>query len=111
MAWGGAAFDPKRQWLIVPTNRLAAYVRLIPREKFDAEEGQEQGVEYARQRGTPYGLARTWLMTPKHMPCNAPPFGALAAIDASTGDKKWEVTIGALPWLPCLLYTSDAADE
>ena len=100
MAWGGAAFDPQRQWLIVPTNRMAAYIRLIPRDKFDAEEGKEPGVEYARQRGTPYGLARTWLMTPQHVPCNAPPFGALAAIDASTGDKKWEVTIGALPWLP-----------
>jgi len=100
MAWGGAAFDPKLQWLIVPTNRLAAYIRLIPRDKFDAEEGKEPGVEYARQRGTPYGLARTWLMSPKRIPCNAPPFGALAAIDASTGEKKWEVTIGALPWLP-----------
>ena len=100
MAWGGAAFDPQRQWLIVPTNRMAAYIRLIPRDKFDAEEGKEPGVEYARQRGTPYGLARTWLMTPQHVPCNAPPFGTLAAIDASTGEKKWEVTIGALPWLP-----------
>ena len=100
MAWGGAAFDPQRQWLIVPTNRMAAYIRLIPRDKFDAEEGKEPGVEYARQRGTPYGLARTWLMTPQHVPCNAPPFGALAAIDASTGEKKWEVTLGALPWLP-----------
>ena len=100
MAWGGAAFDPQRQWLIVPTNRMAAYIRLIPRDKFDAEEGKEPGVEYARQRGTPYGLARTWLFSPKRIPCNAPPFGALAAIDASTGEKKWEVTLGALPWLP-----------
>ena len=100
MAWGGVAFDPQRQWLIVPANRMAAYIRLIPREKFDAEEGKEPGVEYSRQRGTPYGLARTWLMSPKRIPCNAPPFGALAAIDASTGEKKWEVTLGALPWLP-----------
>ena len=100
MAWGGAAFDPRRQWLIIPANRMAAYIRLIPREKFDAEEGKEPGVEYARQLGTPYGLARTWLMTPHRVPCNAPPFGTLAAIDASSGEKKWEVTIGAIPWLP-----------
>ncbi|HUK15114.1 MAG TPA: pyrroloquinoline quinone-dependent dehydrogenase, partial [Bryobacteraceae bacterium] len=79
MAWGGAAFDPVRHWLIIPTNRLAAYIRLIPRDKFDAEEGKEKGVEYARQRGTPYGLARTWLFAPDRMPCNPPPFGALAA--------------------------------
>ncbi|HLY17065.1 MAG TPA: pyrroloquinoline quinone-dependent dehydrogenase [Bryobacteraceae bacterium] len=100
MAWGGAAFDPARGLLIIPTNRLAAYIRLIPREKFDAEEGKEPGVEYARQRGTPYGLARTFLLNPKHIPCNPPPFGTLEAIDAASGEKKWEVTIGALPWLP-----------
>jgi quinoprotein glucose dehydrogenase len=100
MAWGGAAYDPERQWLIVPTNRLAAYIRLIPRDQFDAAEGKEPDVEYARQRGTPYGLARTWLVTPKKVPCSPPPFGTLAAIDASTGEKKWEVTLGSLPWLP-----------
>ena len=98
--WGGAAFDPEHQLLIIPTNRLAAYIRLIPRDKFDAAEGKEPGVEYARQRGTPYGLARTWLMSPKAVPCNPPPFGTLLAIDASTGLKKWEVVMGALPWLP-----------
>jgi quinoprotein glucose dehydrogenase len=100
MAWGGAAWDPARGLLIVPTNRLAAYIRLIPRDKFDAMEGKEPGVEYARQRGTPYGLARTWLMTPKKAPCSPPPFGMLAAIDTATGEKKWEVTLGALPWVP-----------
>jgi quinoprotein glucose dehydrogenase len=101
IAWGGEAFDPVHHLLVVPTNRLAAYIRLIPRDKFDAEEGKEPNVEYARQRGTPYGLARTWLLTPDgHIPCNPPPFGTLAAIDAATGEKKWETTLGALPWLP-----------
>jgi quinoprotein glucose dehydrogenase len=100
IAWGGEAFDPAHQLLIVPTNRLAAYIRLIPRDKFDAEEGKEPGVEYARQRGTPYGLARIFLLNPRKIPCNPPPFGTLVAIDASTGEKKWEHTVGALPWLP-----------
>ncbi len=99
MAWGGAAFDPEHGLLIVPTNRLAAYIRLIPRDKFRGE-AREPGVEYAPQIGTPYALARTWLFTPQRVPCNAPPFGTLAAIDAANGEKKWEVTIGALPWLP-----------
>jgi quinoprotein glucose dehydrogenase len=100
MAWGGAAFDPAHGLLIIPTNRLAAYIRLIPRDKFAAEQGKEPGVEYAGQIGTPYGLARIFLLSPKLSPCNPPPFGALVAIDASSGEKKWEVTIGALPWLP-----------
>lgn len=100
MAWGGAAFDPEHGLLIIPTNRLAAYIRLIPREQFDALEGKEKDVEYARQRGTPFGLARTWLMTPKKVPCNPPPFGTLAAIDVATGERKWEHPLGGLPWLP-----------
>jgi quinoprotein glucose dehydrogenase len=100
MAWGGAAFDPAHGLLIIPTNRLAAYIRLIPRDKFGTEEGKEPGVEYARQIGTPYGLARIFLFSPKLSPCNPPPFGALVAIDASSGEKKWEVTMGALPWVP-----------
>jgi len=100
IAWGGTAFDAERRLLVIPTNRLAAYIRLIPRDQFDAQEGKEPNVEYARQRGTPYGLARTWLMSSKFVPCNPPPFGTLMAIDASTGEKKWESTMGALPWLP-----------
>jgi len=100
MAWGGAAFEPERGLLIIPTNRLAAYIRLIPRDKFNAENGKEPGVEYAPQRGTPYGLARVFLLSPKRAPCNPPPFGTLVAIDAASGEKKWEVTMGALPWLP-----------
>jgi quinoprotein glucose dehydrogenase len=99
MAWGGAALDAERGLLVIPTNRLAAYIRLIPREKFDAEEGKEPGVEYARQRGTPYGLARVFLFNKKGIPCNPPPFGTLAAIDVTTGEKKWETPVGALPWM------------
>ena len=37
LAWGGAAFDPDRRLLFIPTNNLAAEVRLIPRAGFDAE--------------------------------------------------------------------------
>jgi len=99
MAWGGAAFDPRKGLLIIPTNRLAAYIRLIPRDQFDEQVNKEKGIEYARQEGTPFGLARTLLLSPKRIPCNPPPFGALTAIDVSTGEAKWEVPLGMLPWL------------
>ena len=35
MAWGGAAFDAPHGLLIIPTNRLAAVVHLIPRDKIE----------------------------------------------------------------------------
>ncbi len=100
MAWGGSAFDPERGLLIVPTNRLAALVRLIPRSEYD--QGTKMGnmrEERAPQSGTPYGMARQMLLTETLMPCNRPPWGALTAIDASSGAKKWETPLGVLPWL------------
>jgi quinoprotein glucose dehydrogenase len=100
MAWGGAAFDSHRGLLIIPTNRLAAYIRLIPRDKFDEQAEKEPGVEYARQRGTPFGLARTLLLSPTYFTCSSPPFGALTAIEVSTGRAKWEVPLGTFPWQP-----------
>src|SRR5207244_3856577 len=35
--WGGVAVDPVRQIAVVPVNRIAAVVQLIPRETFDHE--------------------------------------------------------------------------
>ena len=38
MAWGGAAYDREHDLLIIPTNRLVAQVRLIPRADFKREQ-------------------------------------------------------------------------
>ncbi len=98
LAWGGVAFDPGHNLLIVPTNRLAAYMQLIPRDEFKSKK-HDDAFEYARQSGTPYGMRRRFLLSPKGSPCNKPPFGALTAIDLATGERKWEVPTGYLPWL------------
>ncbi len=110
MAWGGAAFDPQKGLLIIPTNRLAVYVRLIPGDQFDEEVRKDEvflsaggsriSLEYARQRGTPYGMARVFFRNPKNLPCNAPPFGALTAVDVATGQAKWEIPLGIWPFHP-----------
>ena len=101
MAWGGAAWHPGSDLLIVPTNRLPAVIQLIPRDKFNHERQRKDRLdaEFAPQRGTPYGMAREFLTTPKKVPCNAPPWGALTAIRASTGEVAWEVPLGSLPSL------------
>jgi quinoprotein glucose dehydrogenase len=103
MAWGGEAFDPIHRLLIVPVNQLPSEARLIPRAKFDeeAKRGREVGGdwEYARQAGTPYGMARRFVLSPKRVPCIAPPWSMLKAIDADTGELRWQVPLGDLPWL------------
>ena len=39
--WGGVAVDPERQIAVVPVNRIAAMVQLIPREGFDLKRARE----------------------------------------------------------------------
>ena len=101
MAWGGAAFDPVHQLLVLPANHLAAEIRLIGRENFESLRQTEQRKlngdwEFAAQRGTPYGMMRRLLLSPKRIPCTPPPWGTLQAIDAVTGQRKWQVPLGRL---------------
>jgi quinoprotein glucose dehydrogenase len=100
--WGGAAYDPQRHLLVMDTNRLAIFVRLIPREKFDedvkaATSNDRLHGEYGRQTGAPYAMFRTPLLTPvKEIGlCNAPPWGTVAAVDLFTGKKAWDVPLGS----------------
>ncbi len=101
MAWGGAAWDPGRGYLVVPTNRIAAIIQLIPRDRFQAERERKDrlGVEFAPQHGTPFGMSREFLLSPERCPCNPPPWGALSAVDSATGKIAWEVPLGVVPWL------------
>jgi quinoprotein glucose dehydrogenase len=99
VAWGGAAFDPARQWLVVNTNRLVTVVKLVPRADLKAARaattGDRLSGEFGTQSGTPYAMYREILASPSRLPCNAPPWGTLAAIDLVSGAKRWEVPLGA----------------
>jgi quinoprotein glucose dehydrogenase len=101
MNWGGFAYDAAHDLLVLPSNHFAAEVRLIPRNEYNdimSSKGRslDGDWELAPQRGTPYGMMRRFLLSPKHLPCTAPPWGTLIAIQGSTGDKKWEVPLGRL---------------
>jgi quinoprotein glucose dehydrogenase len=94
--WGGVAFDPIRQFVIVPVNRLAAFAKLIPRKQATIEKaGNRIEAEYAPMHGTPYVLKRGMVLSPHKVPCVKPPWGALVAIDLRSGKKVWEVPTGA----------------
>ena len=100
--WGSAAYDPERHLLVMDTNRLAFFVRLIPREKYDADihaatSNDRAHGEWGRQAGTPYAMFRTPLIGPSETLtlCSPPPWGTIAAVDLFTGKKAWDVPLGS----------------
>src|SRR5207253_380963 len=99
--WGGVAVDPVRQIAVVPVNRVAAVVQLIPRDSFDHARAMAddkrlgRDYEYNGMEGTPYVMRRRILLSPGGLPCTPPPFGTLVAIDLKAGRRLWEVPLGS----------------
>jgi quinoprotein glucose dehydrogenase len=99
--WGGVAVDPVRQIAVVPVNRVAAVVQLIPRGQYHEASAMKEDMrlkrdyEYNEMRGTPYVMRRRILTGPSGAPCTPPPFGTLVAIDLKTGRRLWDVPLGS----------------
>jgi quinoprotein glucose dehydrogenase len=102
--WGSVSFDPAHQFVIANTNRLPFVVQLIKRDELKAtyESKVYPDSEFARQTGTPYGMRRQLLSSPIGVPCTAPPWGTLTAMNLATGAIAWQVPLGTsrdlAPW-------------
>jgi len=95
--WSGYSYDKAHDLLIVSATNLPFKVRLIPRADFVAQtrSNHEQHTEFGAQTGTPYGMVRTALFGPSNVPCIAPPWGSLNAIDLKTGTLRWTSPLGS----------------
>jgi quinoprotein glucose dehydrogenase len=94
--WGGMAWDPTTRTIIAPVNRVPAIVRLIPSADFERTRRTNPGLEITEQRGTPFAMSRQFFLAPSGVPCVAPPWGELVAINADTGETMWRTTLGDL---------------
>ncbi|HEU4565800.1 MAG TPA: pyrroloquinoline quinone-dependent dehydrogenase [Gemmatimonadaceae bacterium] len=99
--WGGVAVDESRGLLVTGVNRLAQLVQLYPRESARQHYGNDRwnDGEIGAQRGTPYVMIRRFLLAPSRVPCTAPPWGRLVAVDLATGAVRWQVPLGFIPQL------------
>jgi quinoprotein glucose dehydrogenase len=75
--WAGGAFDPRLGLYIVNTNAMG-YVEKL-----------------AKQPSGEWNMTSSHFVDPAtHMPCQAPPWGNLTAVNVSTGQIAWRVTLG-----------------
>jgi len=104
MNWGSVSVDPQRRVVVTNVQRIAGLITLVPRDQTATYHSRNPFGQLEPQEGSPYALDRLPLLSPPPFgaPCNPPPWGQLVAVDTTTGEKKWEVTLGTTrdraPW-------------
>ena len=86
--WGGIAIDPARQLLIANPNYIAFVSQLHPRAEVVAQGGGSE-IGLQPMAGTPYAVDLHPLLSPLGIPCQAPPWGYMAAVDLATMHTTW----------------------
>jgi len=87
--WGGAAVDPVRQLLIVNPDYMGFLERLVPRHQANVKGGSGSEMGLQPQHGTPFAVEIKPFLSPLGFPCQAPPWGYVAAVDLRTMKKVW----------------------
>ncbi len=102
--WHGASIDPERKLLIANASYIPFVIQLMPRAPYVNKgwvpnwngQGNEPKLKgnVAPQYGTPYvGKVHPWL-NPIGVPCVAPPWGTINAIDLTTRKLVWQHPLG-----------------
>lgn len=103
MNWGGVSIDRDRNLLIVNTNYVGNYVRLLKREEADKRGARAVGVgappspegQFIQpQLGTPFAVESLPFLSPLFAPCQAPPWGRISAVDLVSKKLVWSHPIG-----------------
>lgn len=94
--WGGVSVDPTTNLMYINDLRLGIYHYLVPKEKLPAGQGSSEGMGIVKQEGLAFGAMRQRFMSPLGVPCQAPPFGTLSAVDLKTHKLVWQVPVGTV---------------
>ena len=88
--WSGLSYDPGRGLVFANINNIGQVARMERREN-------PAPTEMPYRRTTPWGrpYGRFWNPDTK-IPCSAPPFGELVAVDVNRGTIAWQVPLGVV---------------
>ena len=99
--WGGVSVDPGRRLMIVNSDQVGNYDRLMPRTEADrlGLRADKAGEAIYRngdlpQMGTPYAVDVKPFLSPLGAPCQQPPYGVIAAVDLDTHKLVWSHPFG-----------------
>lgn len=95
--WGSVSIDPARQLMIVNSAAIPQVVRLYRHGRTGdrpvlAKDSHAPG--YLPQIGTDYGVSLLPMLSPLGIPCQAPPWGRISAVNLQTGKLAWSRTVG-----------------
>ncbi|MCF5021861.1 membrane-bound PQQ-dependent dehydrogenase, glucose/quinate/shikimate family, partial [Pseudomonas lactis] len=100
MNWGSISTDPVHGFIFVNDMRLGLWIQMVPSQnKAQASSGGEAlntGMGAVPLKGTPYAVNKNRFLSVAGIPCQAPPFGTLTAIDMKTQKVAWQVPVGTV---------------
>lgn len=94
--WGGAAYDPRRNLLVINMSSLAHVIALMPDEDYDRMREVFHDQDVAPMLGAPYAARRGMVLSQYELPCTPPPWGIIAGVDLATGKIVWRRALGTL---------------
>lgn len=102
MNWGSLSNDPNHHYIFVNDMRLGLWQQLVkadPKATASTNSGGKAvntGMGAVPMAGAPYSVNKNRFMSPQGIPCQAPPFGTLSAIDMNTRKIVWQVPLGTM---------------
>ncbi|MFT3812660.1 MAG: glucose/quinate/shikimate family membrane-bound PQQ-dependent dehydrogenase [Acidovorax sp.] len=100
MNWGGISTDPVHDLIFVNDMRLGLWIQMIPSANRGAAsaggEAVNTGMGAVPLKGTPYAVNKNRFLSPLGIPCQAPPYGTLSAIDLKSRQILWQVPVGTV---------------
>lgn len=97
--WGGGAYDPETNIMVVPSNRVPVVIAMPPRSEVSGEINRQtvEGLNMSFDvKGSPFITRIKPLLSVFGAPCSKPPWAGLTAIDIVKKQILWDVPLGSI---------------